>query len=99
MFACRGLTNERDMKTGYVILYHFLHTDAKEISQCNHAIKYVLHHDGTQCTYCKYLRPLAAIFCFILMAHIILQRLLVCFAVQVQDMRQFPVLVFSQDRM
>jgi len=50
--------HHRDMKTGYVILYHFLHTDATEMSQCDHAIKYVLHHDGTQCTYCKYFKLL-----------------------------------------
>ena len=44
------------MKIGYVIFYHFLHTDAAEISQCDHVIKYVLHHGSTQCTYCKYFK-------------------------------------------
>ena len=50
------------MKNGYEILYNFLQTDATEISQCNHAIKYVLHHDDTQCTYCKYFKLLLRYF-------------------------------------
>jgi len=50
------------MKIGYEILYHFLQTDATVISQCDHAIKHVLHHEGTQRTYRKYFKLLLRYF-------------------------------------
>jgi hypothetical protein len=83
----RGLTHHRDMKLDMsfdVISY----PDAKEISQRDHAIKYLLYHEGKQCIYCKYFDLLLR-YLVLLSWHRgnILQRLFVCFAVQQQDMR------------
>lgn len=54
VFRCGGFTCCTDTKPQYVMWYKFLPKDAKVTYQHDHAIKYVLYHEGKQYTYCKY---------------------------------------------
>jgi hypothetical protein len=54
VFMCRGFNCRTSTKPQYVMWYNFLPRDAKVTSQHDHAIRYVLYHEGKQHTYCKY---------------------------------------------